>query len=122
VTEVAKAHITALDKGRSGEKYICGGINETYRKLFDLIAASIGAKSPKLTMTPWMTVSYGYLMEFISEFTRKKPELNPGQARYMSVFPKYDSSKAHKVLGFKLVPLERMICDARDWYRANGYL
>ncbi len=122
VSEVARGHIAAIKKGKPGERYICGGINETYRYVFDCIASAVGAKAPRFTMTPWMTVAYGYLMEFISNFTREPPDLNPGQARYMSVFPKYDSSKAERELGFKLVPIEDMVSDALDWYRDNGFL
>lgn len=122
VEEVAKAHVTALQKGRPGERYICGGVNESYRTLFDTIARSMGVNAPRFTMSPRVTLAYGYLMEFLSNFTNRPPDLNPGQARYMSVFPQYDSSKAQKKLGFKIVPLERMVNDARDWYRANGFL
>ncbi len=122
VTEVARAHVTALTKGRPGERYICGGVNESYRRVFAVIAASVGARPPRFTMSPRMTVAYGYLMEFLSNFTGKPPELNPGQARYMSVFPKYDSSKAVRELGFTIVPLEEMVADAGAWYAENGFL
>lgn len=122
VAEVAKAHIAAAEKGRKGERYICGGVNETYKTVFSVIAAKMGAKPPAFTMTRSMTVAYGYLMEFISSFTNKPPDLNPGQARYMSVFPKYDSSKAEKELGFRCIPVSRMIDDAFDWYKENGFL
>ncbi len=122
VAEVAKAHITALDKGKIGERYICGGVNETYKTVFNLIAESIGAEAPKRVLPRWFVVFYGYMCEFGSKFTNKPPEMNPGQARYMSVFPKYDSSKAERELGFKCVPLKKMIEDARDWYREKGFL
>lgn len=122
VTEVAKAHIAAAENGRKGERYICGGVNETYKTVFSVIAAKMSAKPPSFTMTRGMTVAYGYLMEFISDFTNKPPGLNPGQARYMSVFPKYDSSKAERELGFKCLPVSRMIDDAYDWYKGNGFL
>ena len=122
VREVARAHVTALTRGAPGERYICGGVNETYKTLFHAIAGSIGVDPRRYVMKPWMTVGYGYLMEFFANFTRKPPELNPGQARYMSVFPRYDSSKAEKALGFTIVSLEEMVNDARDWYRDNGYL
>lgn len=122
VGEVARAHVTALAKGRPGERYICGGVNESYRRVFAVIAASVGARPPRFTMRPWMTVAYGYLMEFIANFTRRPPELNPGQARYMSVFPKYDSSKAERELGFKIISLEEMVADAGRWYVENGFL
>ena len=122
VQEVAKAHVAALEKGRSGQMYICAGVHETYKAVFSAIADSIGVKPPRFTMPPWMTIAYGYAMEFLSDFTNKRPDLNPGQARYMSVFPKYDSSKAQRELGFVALPLKKMIEDARDWYIQNGFL
>jgi len=122
VAQVAKAHISALEKGRPGERYICGGVNETYKTLFTLIAEAMGVKPPGFVLWPWMSVAYGYLMEFISEFTNKPPELNPGQARYMSVFPRYDSAKAIKELGFACIALKDMVQDACDWYSANGFI
>jgi len=122
VEEVARAHITAMEKGRAGERYICGGVNETYKAVFTLIAKAVGVRPPRFTMTPWMTVGYGYLMEFISSFTNTPPDLNPGQARYMSVFPRYDSSKAKDELDFKCIPLHKMIDDAHRWYVENGFL
>ncbi|MHA1799828.1 MAG: NAD-dependent epimerase/dehydratase family protein [Candidatus Helarchaeota archaeon] len=122
VVEVAKAHVSAIDRGKAGERYICGGVHETYKTQFTLIAESIGVEPPKRVLPRWFVVFYGYLCEFASNFTKRPPELNPGQARYMSVFPKYDSSKAEKELGFKCVPLKKMIEDARDWYVENGFL
>jgi len=122
VTEVAKAHIAAIENGRKGERYICGGVHETYKTQFTLIAESIGVKPPTWVMPRWLVVFYAYLSEFWSNFTKKKPELNPGMARYMSVFPKYDSSKAERELGFQSVPLKQMVEDARNWYIANGFL
>lgn len=122
VREVAKAHAQALVSGRKGERYITGGVNMSYREVFTLIARSIGAAPPRFVMPPLLTVAYGSLMELVSAFTKTPPDLNPGQARYMSVFPRYDSSKAVRELGFRCVPVEDMVRDARDWYVNNGYL
>ena len=122
VSEVAKAHITAIEKGNKGERYICGGVNETYKTQFTLIAESLNVNPPKRILPRWFTVFYAYLCEFASHFTKNPPELNPGMARYMSVFPKYDSSKAIRELGFNIIPLKKMIEDARDWYIENNFL
>ncbi len=122
VREVARAHIAALERGRPGQRYITGGVNASYRRVFTLIAAAVKARPPRLVMTPGMTVAYGYLMEFLAGFTGRPPELNPGQARYMSVFPRYDSSRARCELGFACVPLEEMIADAYRWYVEYGFL
>lgn len=121
VTEVSKAHIAAAIKGIPGEGYICAGENISYKELFDLIAAKFGKKAPEMIMKKWMMVTYGHIMQFISFFTRKAPEMDPGNARYMSINAWYDSSKAVKDLDYKLVPVQTMIDDAYNWYKENGY-
>jgi dihydroflavonol-4-reductase len=122
VREVARAHIVAARKGSPGQRYICGGLNITYRELFEAIAAKFGTSAPRLDIPRWAFVLYGHVMELISEITRTPPEMNPGQARYMTVYPSYDSSKAVRGLDFRIVPLARIVDDAYDWYKDNGYL
>ncbi len=123
VTEVAKAHVTALKHGRVGHKYICAGENVSYEEVFKEIANIVGAKKiPKIVFPKWLLVLYGALCEFASFFTNKPPEINPGHGRYMSMFPQMDSSKAEKELGYRVIPVDAMIKDAYDWYIDNGFL
>jgi len=122
VEEVAKAHIAAAEEGRPGEKYLCSGVNATYRELFEKIAGKFGKHAPRLTMPGPLMVFYGHVMQLLSEITGKPPEIDPGMARYMSVNAFYDSSKAVREIGFKIVPLEKMIDDAYEWYVKNGYM
>ncbi|MHA1730730.1 MAG: SDR family oxidoreductase [Promethearchaeota archaeon] len=122
VTEVAKAHVAALEKGRPGERYITGGNNHTYVEVFGEIAKSMGVNPPKRVLPRWFLVFYGRLSQFWARFTKTHPEMNPGMARYMSAFPKYDSSKAHREFGFQCLPLEKLVQDAKDWYVENGFL
>jgi dihydroflavonol-4-reductase len=121
VTEVAKAHVTAAVKGIPGEGYICAGENISYKALFDVISAKFGKKAPGFIMKRWMFVLYGYIMQFLSEFTGKAPEMDPGNARYVSINAWYDSSKAIKELDYHIIPVTKMIDDAYDWYKENGY-
>lgn len=121
VAEVAKAHINAAIDGIAGECYICAGENITYKNLFDIIANKFLKKAPKFIMKSWMLVTYGYLMQTISAFTGKAPEIDPGNARYMSINAFYDSSKAVNKLNYVIVPVTQMIDDAYDWYMQNGY-
>lgn len=122
VTEVARAHIAASVKGRPGEGYICAGVNATYRELFETIAAKFGKKAPKRDMPRRLFVLYGRLMETLAVFTGKPPDMNPGQARFMSVKAYYDAKKAAGELGYNVVSLSTMVDDAYDWYKANGFL
>ena len=121
VTEVAKAEIAAALKGVPGEGYICAGENISYKALFDLIAGKFGKKAPGLILGRGLFVLYGRVMQFISNFTGQAPEMDPGNARYMSINAWYDSSKAIKELDYKMVSMQQMIDDAYDWYKENGY-
>lgn len=124
VTEVAKAHIAAAEKGRAGEGYLCAGMPHTnvpHAEMFRRMAKSIEAKPPRFVIPKWAFIGYGYLCEFVSEFTNKPPEINPGQARYFSC-PQYAlSNKAIDELGYHVPNLETCIQDAVDWYRQHGY-
>lgn len=121
VTDVAKAHIAAVTKGVPGEGYICAGENISYKSLFDLIAAKFDKKAPSLILKRWMMVTYGFIMQTISEFTKQAPEMDLGNARYMSINAWYDSSKAIKTLGYQITPTTKSIDDAYVWYDQNGY-
>ena len=121
VTDVAKAHIAAATKGVAGEGYICAGENISYKALFDLIAAKFDKKAPSLILKRWMMVTYGFIMETISKFTQKAPEMDLGNARYMSVNAWYDSSKAIKAIDYQITPTTKSIDDAYIWYEQNGF-
>jgi nucleoside-diphosphate-sugar epimerase len=123
VSEVAKAHVNALENGKSGERYICAGHAHSYKEVFEEIAKSIDMQLPNSRiLSPRFAVILGYFMEFMSVFTKKPPQLSPSKARWMSQFPKYDSSKAIKELGYLVHPLKKIVEDARDWYIEYGFL
>ncbi len=122
VRDVAEAHIAAAVQGKPGEGYICAGTNVTYRELFDAIARKFGKSAPKWDMPEIVFVAYGFLLESLSEATRRPPQINPGMARFMSKRAHYDSSKAVAELGYKVVPLAEMVDDAYQWYGDNGFL
>src|SRR5437667_11365158 len=48
VRECARGHLAALEKGRSGERYILGGENVTLKQILDKLAAITGLPSPKV--------------------------------------------------------------------------
>jgi dihydroflavonol-4-reductase len=121
VTEVAKAHIAAATKGTPGEGYICGGVNIKYKHFFDLIANKFDKAAPSLILTKWMFVAYGYIMQILASFTNKAPDMDPGNARFMSVDAYVDSSKAVRELGYVMLPVQKIIDDAYDWYKDNGF-
>ena len=121
VTEVARAHIAAARQGRRGEAYTCAGWNMPTSDWLDHMADAVGAPRLERTMPEWAMVMYGRVAELASNVTGKPPEMNPGQARYMSKFQYQDCSKAIEELDYVIPPIPTIIGDAVDWYRAEGF-
>jgi len=109
---------------RPGDGYVCAGNTQTnisYHSFFTKMAFVINAKPPRFVLSKRTLVLYGYLCELFSKITGKAPEINPGQARYMSEHQYSDSSKAVNELGYEVPIAEECIRDAVDWYLEQGY-
>lgn len=122
--EVARGHLAAAERGVRGESYLLAGdagTNLTFKALFERMAAAVGAKAPRLVMPQWLFVSYAWGCEVAANLTNTAPQINPGQARYMSR-PQYcDSSKAMAALDYRVPDIDRCIEDAVRWYRDHNF-
>src|SRR5207237_10474298 len=58
-TECARRHIVALEKGRSGERYILGGENLTLKQILDKLAAITGLPSPRVRVPYVLALATG---------------------------------------------------------------
>ena len=65
VTECARGHVAALEKGRSGERYILGGENLTLKQILDKLAAITGLPSPKLRVPYVLALATGVVDEVV---------------------------------------------------------
>jgi dihydroflavonol-4-reductase len=52
VEDVAAGHLLALDRGRSGERYLLGGENLSLREVFSTVARAAGRPPPRIGV-PW---------------------------------------------------------------------
>ncbi len=66
VRECARGHLTALEKGRSGERYILGGENLTLKQILDKLAAITGLPSPKVRVPYVMALATGVVDEVVT--------------------------------------------------------
>jgi dihydroflavonol-4-reductase len=120
VREVARAHVTAVEKGEPGTSYLCAGVNATYREVFTRMATLVGATPPRREVPQWALTTYGHLLQAWAEVRRRPPQIDPGYARFISRHGAYDSSRAVRALGYDIPELEQMIGDAYAWYVTHG--
>src|SRR5438105_12828539 len=122
VAECARGHVAALEKGRSGERYILGGENLTLKQILDKLAAITGLPSPKVRVPYAVALAAGVIDEVITgRILRREPRATIEAVQMSRKKMFVTSGKAVRELGWKVVPVKDALGRAVEWFRANGY-
>jgi dihydroflavonol-4-reductase len=122
VAEVARTHVIALTKGKSGRRYILGGENLTLKQILDKMSAITGIPSPKTRIPFAIAVTYAFFEEWITgRILGKEPRATLEEVRMGRKKMFASSARAQQELGFRIVPIYPAMRAAIDWFRANGY-
>ncbi len=122
VTECARGHVAALEKGTSGERYILGGENLTLKQILDKLAVITGLPSPKIRVPYVVALATGVVDEVVTGHIRKRePRATIDAVRMGRKKMFVSSGKAERDLGWKIVPVDAALRRAVDWFQANGY-
>jgi dihydroflavonol-4-reductase len=122
VTEVARMHVAALDRGTPGERYILGGENLTLKQILDRMSAITGLPSPTTKVPHSVAMAFALYDETITGKLRGKEPRATVEAVRMGKKKMFASSaKAERELGFKILPIYPALRAAIDWFVAHGY-
>lgn len=123
VRECARGHVAALERGRSGERYILGGENLTLKQILDKLAALTGLPSPKVRVPYVMALATGVVDEVVTgHILGREPRATIDAVRMGRKKMFVSSAKAERELGWKVVPVADALRRAVEWFRANGYV
>lgn len=121
-TECARGHILALEKGRSGERYILGGENLTLKQILDKLAAITGLPSPKVKVPYFMALATGVVDELVTGRLRgQEPRATIDAVRMGRKKMFVSSGKAERELGWSIMPVDGALRRATAWFQAKGY-
>ena len=122
VTQCARGHIAALEKGRGGERYILGGENLTLKQILDKLAAITGLPSPKVRVPYALALATGVVDEiFTGRIRRREPRATIDAVRMGRKKMFVSSAKAERGLGWQVTPVDGALRRAAEWFRENGY-
>lgn len=121
-TECARGHIAALEKGRSGLRYVLGGENLTLKQILDKLAAITGLPSPRVKVPYVMALATGVVDEIVTGRIRgREPRATIDAVRMGRKKMFVSSGKAERELGWRIVPVDAALQRAVAWFKANGY-
>ena len=120
VQDVAWGHILALEKGRTGDRYILGNQNLTFAQLLDKLESITGLSAPKNTIPYWIPYSVAWLEENILANLGKKPTIALDGVRMSRQKMFYDATKAVTELGLPQSNIDDALKNAVKYFQERG--
>src|SRR5438552_2864808 len=122
VAEVARGHVAAMERGKSGERYILGGENLTLKQILDKLAAITGLRSPKVKLPYAVALATGVVNTVVTGLVlRREPRVTLDAVRMGRKKMFASSAKAERELGWNISPVEGGLRRAVEWFREHGY-
>lgn len=117
VEDVVTGHLLAMEKGKSGERYVLGGENITYNQLFDL-TRKLGGVNFRLFHIPlWLMLTLASMMGLWTRLTGIAPLILSGLVKKFNHNWIVSSEKAIKELGYTPRSAHEGISDCIKWFR-----
>jgi len=120
--EVARAHLAAAERGRSGANYLLGGVDATFRELVQTIGEVTGRGVPAKVAPEALLRAVGRAKQWWSYVSGREPDMTPDSVAIVCAHLHADSARAEAELGYRAVPLRTIVEDSVTWLRAEGLL
>lgn len=108
LSDVANGHLLALEKGRTGERYILGGHHVSHEQLMKAIAQELGVPFKAKPLPGWLLRIAGEALQYVEPYGIDIG--TPAAFVRLSPYGVYHSSaKAEKELGYSPRPLQETL-------------
>jgi dihydroflavonol-4-reductase len=98
--DAAAATVTAMDKGRAGERYLLGGPNWSFADFFGRLSRASKVRGPRLRLPDKLTLGATTLLEHAYKALHKQAPVDRISVEMSQVYWYCDSGKAERELGF----------------------
>lgn len=122
VSEVVKAMREAVDKGRTGERYVLGGADASFHELAVAAQKVVGGKVPEKPVSAFMMTFMSWVVLICYTLRGKEPFLTPEIVKLTTNWLLADSTKAQKELAYCKRSLDSMIQDSYQWLSSENIL
>jgi len=117
VEDVLEGHLSALEKGRLGERYLLAGENRTADELFRYVHELTGRKPPRFHIPYPVATALGLGAVGLAWLTRIPPLITHEVVEVFKHEWAYSSAKAERELGYRMTPLREGLRKTIDWMR-----
>jgi nucleoside-diphosphate-sugar epimerase len=123
VHDVVAAHLAAVTRGQSGQRYILASNDIEIVELVGEVARLLGLSKVPRTAPPWVLKAFGRLSVMLAALTGTEPKVTPEIATMTSERgTSFRSDKAIRELGYRIRPMPEALEDNYDWLVSEGML
>lgn len=123
VDDLAAGHLLALERGRQGRSYICGGENVTMAQLLRILSHVTGLPPAERRFPSIFPLIAGHVSSFIEgDVMGREPRVSLEAAQMASTVMTFDDSRARKELGYVSRPASQALFDSAQWFVENDYV
>lgn len=109
IDDIIKGHILAMERGRTGEKYILGGINLSYYDFFDRIRTISSCRGRIIKLPRNVLKGWAFLQQVQYKLTGIHPTLTIKSIDALLCNYTFSGQKAIQELGYTITPLDEAI-------------
>lgn len=124
VSCVARGHVLAMERGRTGERYLLTGAYTTLDEIFEWMAEILGRRAPRLRIPPKVALPVAAIKDRLERALApgRRPKFNEQSIRMLAAGKVADGSWTRASLAWSPGSVRDAVAEHIDWFRAQGRL
>ena len=122
VQDVARGHLLALEKGKTGERYILGNQNMTLKQILDILAELTSLSAPRGEIPAWIPLTTAWMDEMVLAALGKTPSVPLAGVQMAKQMMFYNPAKAVRELGLPQTSVRLALQEAVGWFTRHNYV
>jgi dihydroflavonol-4-reductase len=123
VDDLALGHLTALERGARGRRYLLGGENMPMRAILQTLADYTGLPMPRLQFPRGLALASGVASGLIEgRLLRREPRVPLEAARMSATTMIFNDARAREEIGYTSRPAREAIEESARWFADNSYV
>jgi nucleoside-diphosphate-sugar epimerase len=115
IDDVVDGHILAMEKGRTGERYLLGGSDLSFNEFFNILKEVSGCHYFLIKIPLFIGISAAAIMLTIARLTGRMPLITPGLLKKYSHHWAVSSEKAKSELGYDPLDFREGLRKTIEW-------
>lgn len=115
IDDVVEGHILAMEKGRTGERYLLGASDLSFNEFFNILKEVTGSHYFLIKVPLFIGISIAAIMLTIAKLTGRMPLITPGLLKRYSHHWAVSSEKARSELGYDPVDFREGLRRTVEW-------